>query len=379
MTVAPYSAASRSCGCSSRVARVVAQRDEIARVARGDHVEPRTDRVGLEHVVELDDLDAECLERGERGLADAPHLVVERGVAERRGPADPGRELRVDDGVEPGRLGARQRGEVVLFGADDGVEREGDVRDAPGHRPFGREREPPRRDGAAGRHAAEGGLEPRQTAQRRGDPDGAPAVGARGERHHARGDGGGRAARGPAGGVLEVPGVARGAEDRVGRARRPAVLGSVRLADDDAAGAAQPRDEVRVAHRRCGVGLERRAVRRREPGRVLQVLHPDRHPGERAGVRARGEEGVHGGRLLEGALGVRRHEGVDLPVALLDRAEGRLGRRCRRHLAVAHATGDLGDGERPEVHAEALSARARGRGRRRGARRRTGRSRWPGS
>ena len=296
----------------------------------------------------------------ERALADAPHLGVDRRVAERRRPADPRRELRVDDRVEPRRLGARQR-----------------ARGRPARAPRRRRaRAPRRRCAVPSVPSTRAGASPAAT----GPPDGTrPKEGLSPDSPHSAegiriepppsepvasgtmpgGDRGGRAARGPARGVLEVPGVAREAEDRVGRARRPAVLGGVGLADDDAAGAAQPLR--RGASRASRAPRRPRAASRGSSGSPRRPRGPSPRSARRRagrGRRPRRASASTAAACSRLRSRVERDERVHLRRCAPRSPRGRASAISVAVTSpVAHAAGDLGDRRGRRSPRATLSAR----------------------
>src|SRR4051794_22609122 len=150
------------------------------------------------------------------------------------------------------------------------------------------------------------------------------------KRDHPRGHGGGAPARRPARGAAGIPRVARDAvRVRLGDRQDPE-LGRIGLADDDRAGAPQlaHRDAVHVRHVVVHGGRSPRHRHARDGGQ--QVLHGDRHAGERPLVTA-----PNAVSLRERALGGDVDERVQLAVHPLDRGERRLDQLARAALAVA--------------------------------------------
>ena len=106
------------------------------------------------------------------------------------------------------------------------------------------------------------------------------------------------AAARPAGVVPHIPGIVRFAEQCIGRQRDQPELRSVRLADDDGAGALQPFDD-RLVMIRHEILEQLRAERGTDAGRQVQILDRDRHAPQRRQLVA-----AHHGRL--GLAGLRR-------------------------------------------------------------------------
>ncbi len=91
-----------------------------------------------------------------------------------------------------------------------------------------------------------------------------------------------RATAGPARRDGRVPRVAGDAEERAGRVGPGAELRGGGLADRDGTGGAEAADVQRVGRLRRAVGEPARPARRRHARAVLQVLHAERHAGERS-------------------------------------------------------------------------------------------------
>ncbi len=173
-------------------------------------------------------------------------------------------------------------------------------------------------------------LQSHEPAARSGDADRAAAVVAMRDGDDPGGDGSGGAAGGAAGRALEVPGVARRAEQARLGDREDAVLGERRGSHDHEAGVLQPPRDVVVVlgdvarHQRAAIG-QAQALHR------TVVLDGRGHARERAGV-ARGD--LLGGG--ERALGVHLDERVERGIEFLDPLERQLDELSRRHLAGAH-------------------------------------------
>jgi hypothetical protein len=131
------------------------------------------------------------------------------------------------------------------------------------------------REDAVERHEAERRLEPDDAAARGGDADRPAGVGAERGIGEAGGERGGRAA---AGAARRPAGCDRVRDRPVMRVLRGDAIGElvqVRLADVREARRLEPRDGLRRTDRDV-VGEDRRAVRRRQPGRVEQILDGER-------------------------------------------------------------------------------------------------------
>ncbi len=100
-----------------------------------------------------------------------------------------------------------------------------------------------------------------------------------------------------------------------------AELGRGGLAEHHAAGGAQPRHVDRVGLLRRRVLEQQRPVRRRQPARVLEILHPNRYAGERTGIAPGGDGFVHRGGGDARSVLVEHDEGVERVVVFGDAAE----------------------------------------------------------
>ena len=195
-----------------------------------------------------------------------------------------------------------RRGRVPGVVPRDGVEEERRVLHGRAERPNlieGRSE----RDEAVSAHPPVGGLDPDDTAERRGLSDRAPRVGSEGAghdpcRHRSR-----RSPRAPPRDPGPIAWISRGAEAGVLRRGAHRELVHVRLSENDRARAAKTPDNGR---------LERRDVSLQNPGatrgRQLHgaevVLHGHGHAGE--GTRARALAGVAAGTRAAGADLARR-------------------------------------------------------------------------
>ena len=313
------------------------------------------------HRVDHDDLGAERLQPPHGVLAHGHDLGVGAPVAQRRRPRHPPGGAEVPQRPRPRGVRQRQRRQVARLGADDGVEREGQVPGRPGHRALGRQQRPAGRPGTPARDPAEGRLQSGEPVHRRRDADRPTAVGPGGQRDQAGGQGRPRPAGRPAGGAVERPRVAGRTERLVDRVGLPPQLRAVGLADDHAPGRPQPLDQRRVVGGRRRPGEDGRPVGGDEAGRVLEVLDPERDPGQGPDVLARRDALVDRVRVGQGRLGVHRHEGAHLAVEPVDAVEGGLGHLAGRHDPCAHLLGDLGHAHAPEVHVRHGTDQAAGR------------------
>jgi hypothetical protein len=186
-------------------------------------------------------------------------------------------------------------------------------------------------------------LEADEAAAGGGDARGSAAVVAVRERHHPRGDGGRAAAGGAPRGAVEVPRVARGAEQPGLADGQDPVLGQRRGADDHEARVAQAAYEAAVVggdevlHQLAAEGQA-------HPFHGDVVLDCDRNAGERARV-------IWADRVRDGerTLGVHVHERVQLRVELLDALERVLDQLACAQLAAAHERGQLAGGAEHQV------------------------------
>ena len=240
----------------------------------------------------------------ERRLADREHVAVDAGVAERRRPGDLAGRVQLGQGSRPGRVGQGQRRQVRGLGPHHHIERQRDVAGTARHRPPRRQQRPVGWVGPTARHPPHRRLEPGQTRDGGGDADRPAAVGAGGERHEAGGEGCGRAAGRAARRPVERPRVGGGPERLVDGVGLPAELGRVGLAHHHAPGGPQPLDQRRVDGGGSVAGEGGGAAAGREPDRILEVLHRQRHTGEGADVLARGDALVDGRGLGKGRVGV---------------------------------------------------------------------------
>ncbi len=97
------------------------------------------------------------------------------------------------------------------------------------------------------------------------------------------------------------------------------------------------------------VGVQRGAVGRDVPDRVLQILHAERDAGQRPGVVPGRDALVERIGLHEGALAVDRDEGVVGRIEPLDPRQRHLGQLTRADLLGPHRARQVLDGRRAEV------------------------------
>ncbi len=234
-----------------------------------------------------------------------------------------------------GRQRHGQRRRVAVDGAGDDVEQQREVVGGRRHEAVRRQVDPVGRDAAAD-HAV-GRLVAEQPAERRGDADGAAAVGAGRDDRQPRGERGGGSAARAAGGEVGVPRVAGGAEEEVVGEALDAELGHVRLADDDAARRAQPADGDAVGLGGRRIGEPAGAVRGAHAAHVVVVLREHRQPSQRARVLAPADGGVDGVRLGQRLVGAQRGHRIQVARAQRcaratpRRGAARSSRRCARH------------------------------------------------
>ena len=211
-------------------------------------------------------------------------------------------------------------------------EQQREVRDSARHRAVGDElrrqiafrfrqrRHAPGR-GAQTEHAVPAG----GIAQRAGE------VAAVGKRHHAQRQGDRGAPRAASRTERGIEGVARRAENLVGRVRAESKLRRVGLADEDRAGSPQPLDEERIVRGHMIV-MEPRAPGRTQPARLREILHGMRESMQRPARDPACELVVAVLGLREQRLGrPQRDDGVDGRVRHLDSRQMR-----RHHLAARH-------------------------------------------
>ncbi len=304
------------------------------------------------------------LRLGEPGELRAEIQLLDRGPgAGERGGGLLDEAPRLGGGERPG-LGAAQghaRRRPVpghLERAAEGLREHGDGREVADEEAQGVERGGEGLD-AVERKDPEGRLPADHAAVGGGTDDGAGGLGAERGRKHARGHGGGRAARGAprrARGVAGVAGLARGEEGE---------LGGDGLAEDHRPGCAQPRHAGGVA-RRTAPAVDGRSAGGGHVRRVDDVLHAHREAAE----RRPGRDPVQAARLRERLLGLEVLEGQDPRLLGSDALEAVPQELLGGDLAAGEERHRLGGAEvreRPHgpVHGLILGERAPGRARNR--------------
>ena len=305
----------------------------------------------VEHRVDIDDLRAQPLQRAQRGLADRTHLRVDRRVPERERPADLARGVQLGERAGPARIGHRQRSEVGGLWSDDRVEGERDVADRASHRPLRRQVSPARRLRPAGGNASQRRLHPgdahrpptgsgssrrrrspctaardRRRSPPPDPPEDPPALRVRSHGLHVAPKSGFTVSPlWPSSGVLVLPTTMQPAAFR--RSTRGGVGGG------DGA-----------------VGVHDRSLGGAEPGRVLEVLDPDRDAGERADVLTRRDPRVERGGLGQRLLALEGDEGVHPRVDLLDAVERGAHELASGDALGTHIGSEGSDGGGAEVH-----------------------------
>ena len=128
-----------------------------------------------------------------------------------------------------------------------------------------------------------------------------------------------------------------------------AELGRRGLAHRHRARTPQPAHMDRVARHRRTAHVEQRALRRRHPFTVLEVLDAERDACERAGVSTTRDRLVDclGGAV--GKLGVEVHERVERRVVGLDRGKALIERLDGLHLTVAYSLCGLDHGAHTRI------------------------------
>ena len=213
------------------------------------------------------------------------------------------------------------------------------VGDAARHRPFGAELAHPHVARRPERHAAGARAHTEDVVPRGGVAQRAHEVGAVGNGQQALRQRHCRAAARTAGADARVPGIGRGAEQRVEGVRAETELGHVGLADDDAACGLHARRHQAVL-RGHGVFQQRAAVGGGEADRVAGVLDRLRHavqPAAPSFLRSAAREfGVaRVGLLQQGVVACQVDDGVERRVEAVDAREVGLHDLAARQRACA--------------------------------------------
>ena len=158
------------------------------------------------------------------------------------------------------------------------------------------------RIGARAREPPIGRLQAEQPAERGRHADRAIGVGAERERHQPARDRAARAARRAAGHAAEIVRIVRVAVMHVLAGEVVGVFAHVERADQHGAGGLEPLDQRRVVRRGRKLAVDLRAGACRQALHVEQVLHRERHAGERSQRLLRGARRVDRLRALAGAL-----------------------------------------------------------------------------
>ena len=157
-----------------------------------------------------------------------------------------------------------------------------------------------------------------------------------------------RAARRAARVLRRIERIARRAPHDVATVGAGAELRHVGLRNHDAAGGADARHHHRVVFGNV-VLVERRAVGRQQPARVLEILHADRQPVQRAERVAVTYRFLRRLRLLACPRVARRRHRIHRRVDLGDAVDARLQQLDRRNLLRADATAHFDGGQREQV------------------------------
>ncbi len=259
---------------------------------------------GLDRRRQLDESRAKRLHRLLGALVAGLNVAVELEGGEAIGHGDraSGKRLRPAPGVQrqlakrAGRDGVRDQ---RRRSAGHRCEHSAAVGDASSQRPERVERRS-QRDHPVERDPPGRRLDAADTADRRGSADRTGRVSTGGDRNHARGHGGGRAATGTAGGELGAPRVAH----LVGGATAGELV-RMQMPDEHHARGAQARPcgavgvgDVALEH--AAGGSQRQALDR------VEILQPDRHTAQqRRLIALRGKPAVGLARLLVGRLADR--------------------------------------------------------------------------
>ena len=146
------------------------------------------------------------------------------------------------------------------------------------------------------------------------------------------------------------------------------VLVHVEAADEDRAGSTERRDRRRVARRGWILAIDARSGERRDSRDVEQVLHGERHAGERTRRAPAGDHAVDPLGVAERAITEDRGEAVELGVAVADAFERRRHDRAGRDATRGDGAGDFEGGGVFVEDAHRLMAGRSARARRRRAR-----------
>ena len=277
-------------------------------------------------------------------------------------------ERRFDDGIDGrteaatgkdarGRLwferdpGAGEREEVAAGRTEDHRCFEHDVGNRPSGRTHRREADPARQHVATDR--AHRGLVADEAAQTRGDAYRAAAVGRRRERHQrGRQRGRGSTAR-TAGRPLGIPGIARRAEDGVGRERGVPERRRVRTTDHDRARVLEPRDHDVVDRVGRGIGEQRGAERGAHAAAAGEVLHQQGKAREDTGARMCA---CFGARLV----GAQRGDSIERRMRRLDATQAFVDQLQRVDALVSDSLSEFAQHERETTTTGAASTAAGG-------------------
>ena len=206
----------------------------------------------------------------------------------------------------------RPRTRVAGRCAGEHLQRGRGIPHRPRHRPAVVERRAQRLD-AGKADASEGGLQPDDAAHGRRAADRAAGIGSRRERDDARGDGRARPTARPARHPAGVVRVAARAVPGVVRGRAPGQLVRAQLPDANGARAREQRDHFGVSVGDV-VSIDGTAVGGAGAAGVDQVLPPDRHAGQRAGIIAARDRIVDRTRLAQRPLLGHQPDGAELVV-----------------------------------------------------------------
>ena len=191
------------------------------------------------------------------------------------------------------------------------------------------------------RQPAVGRLQSEDSAERRRHPDRAVGVGPQRQRHQAAADGAAGAARRAAGHPRHVMRIARRTVMHILAGEVVGVFAHIERADQHRAGRLHALDQGGVARRRLEVAIDLRSGAGRQPLHVEQVLHRERHAGERAGIFPGRDRGIDCARPGARAIGGHVGEGIQDGIVLGDPRQRRFGHAERRHLSAGHGLRDF--------------------------------------